>query len=131
MAVEWNSQAWNLLAPLTILASVIEGEASDATGQHAVASTMWNRLKAGGFGSQWSTVVMPLQFNGWKQPGPFASSLASKMLEEKFVPNTNALYYVSAWYAKEYGWHGTLIGGNVFFASNPFSGTGAPASYDD
>jgi hypothetical protein len=131
LPVKWDISAWNDLSALVILSSVIQGEAADATGQRAVASTMWNRLKSGSFGGTYRDIVVPLQYNGWQSPSAGAIPLAEQLLAGSFVSNTNALYYVSVWYAQNKGWRGTLIGENVFFSTSPFHGNGAPASYEE
>ena len=82
MPIQWGGQT--LTSP-TMLASVIQGEASTPAGQFAVASVMYNRMTTpgpylGGGSNDITQVVTPTQFNGYNpNPSANAQSLANDL----------------------------------------------------
>lgn len=91
----------------SILAGIIQGEASNPADQYGVASVIYNRAAQnyGGYGGAFAQATAPSQFSAYPSalasPTPYASSLASDLLAGN-VPGTstytagdtgNALFY--------------------------------------
>ena len=125
MPVQWNG-------PLTSpqqLAAIIQGEAgSNPAAQFAVASTMYNRVQDGGFGSGITSVVTPTQFNGFNaNPNSNAQSLANALWNGDAPPGGstgNALYFAANSHADA-----TSASTNNFISSITGSGTNIGGNY--
>jgi hypothetical protein len=61
VAIQWSG----IISGPQDLASVISAMSPTASGQFAIAATMYNRLKNGAFGASISQVVTPQNFNGF------------------------------------------------------------------
>lgn len=113
------------------LAQTIQGEASDPAGQFAVASTIWNRSRAGTFPGGTNPVAVanaPQQYVGYAAtPSANAQALADAIQNgtlDHFGTTGNAVNFQSGATAAANGLTaGTNIGGNWF--SDRF---GAPSS---
>lgn len=128
-----NTPLWSgTISSPTQLAAVISGEAgSNPASQFAVASVMYNRTQAPGFGSTIQSVVTPDQFLGYQTPNSNSLALANQLWSGQAPSggNTgNALYFVSPLGGNSYGGvsgatgpatagilsGGGNVGGNVF-----------------
>lgn len=114
------------------LAHVIQGESATPEGQFGVASVMWNRQQAGGFGSDIPSIVTPNQFNGYSitPPSANAQSLAADLWAGRAPQGGstgNALYFAApsdsnaAWANPNtssgqglFGHGGNNLGGNYY-----------------
>lgn len=126
MPIQWIG----ILSSPSELASIIQGEASTAEGQFAVASVMYNRLQSGQFGSSISSVVTPTNFNGFNpNPSSNAQQLADALWAGQAPPGGttgNALYFAApspanaAWanpntaQGAEFFQTATPVGGNYY-----------------